>query len=45
MGCCRSQSQGRKTKTGLLVRLTFPAYDSVDIDWGIAKLKQVEERF
>ena len=34
-----------KQKKGLLVRLTFPAYDSVDIEWGIAKLKQVKEQF
>jgi len=32
-----------KQKRGLIVRLTFPAYDARDIEWGIAKLKQTEE--
>ncbi|MBT3487829.1 MAG: PLP-dependent aminotransferase family protein [Desulfobacula sp.] len=32
-----------KQKKGLCVRLTFPAYDAQEIQWGIAKLKQVEE--
>ncbi len=32
-----------KRKKGLLVRLTFPAFVTTDIKWGITKLKQVEE--
>ena len=34
-----------KQKQGLLVRLNFPAYGPEEIEWGIATLKQVEERF
>lgn len=34
-----------KQKNGLLVRLTFPAYDASEIEWGIATLKQVEKKF
>jgi len=33
-----------KQKQGLLVRLTFPAYDAGEIEWGISTLKAVEEK-
>lgn len=32
----------KKQEQGLLVRLTFPACDAAMIEWGISKLKQVE---
>ena len=33
-----------KQNQGLLVRLTFPAYDAGEIEWGISMLKAVEEK-
>ena len=33
----------KKRKEGLFTRLTFPAYEPEEIQWGIAKLKELEE--
>jgi DNA-binding transcriptional MocR family regulator len=33
----------KKRKDGLFTRLTFPAYEPEEIQWGIAKLKELEE--
>ena len=33
-----------RQKQGLLIRLTFPAYNAEEIEWAIAKLKQIEDR-
>jgi DNA-binding transcriptional MocR family regulator len=33
----------RKREDGLFTRLTFPAYEPEEIQWGIAKLKELEE--
>ncbi|MCP4022485.1 MAG: PLP-dependent aminotransferase family protein [Desulfobacteraceae bacterium] len=32
-----------KKKKGLIIRLTFPAFEATDIEWGIATLKEVEK--
>ena len=37
----REEKQGQ----GMLIRLTFPAYDAAQIKWGISQLKQVKEKF
>jgi hypothetical protein len=34
-----------KRKEGLLIHLTFPAYEPEQIKWGISKLREVEEMF
>jgi 2-aminoadipate transaminase len=34
-----------KRKKGLLIRLTFPAFEPDEIEWGILKLKETVERF
>jgi 2-aminoadipate transaminase len=38
---CREEMR----KKGLFVRLTFPAYEPDEIEWGISKLKETAERF